>query len=80
VKAVVERCRQHIELSIAEDRKPSDDHKSYRQVVSDSDSILADDIIMQFVLSDGVLDIAMGYLGQVPVLQKYMPALNSTQK
>ena len=67
VRDVVDHCRSLIELSVANNFKLK---KLYRQVVSDPDALIADDTIMRFVLSDCILDAAIGYLGQVPLLQK----------
>src|SRR5687767_12225969 len=70
VRDVVDHCRSLIESSVVNNFQLNGDHKLYRQVVSDPDAVVEDDAIMRFVLSDCILDAAIGYLGQVPLLQK----------
>ena len=65
-----EHCRKLIEQSPTLDSAAKNRKKVYRELVSSEAGVFSDDIIMNFVLSNAVLDIAIGYLGEVPILQK----------
>jgi hypothetical protein len=68
-REVTELCRATVAQRIDEGYQRKRGHKAYRQSIGKDEDLLQNPDVLGFVLSDPVLDIAMGYLGEVPILQ-----------
>lgn len=68
-REVVEVCNAIVRQRIEEGFQRKRGHKVYRQSIGKDEDLIGNEALLGFILSRPVLDIAMGYLREVPVLQ-----------
>jgi hypothetical protein len=68
-REVVELCKNILTRRVEEGYERKSGHKSYRQSIGKDEDLIGNEALLAFVLSPPILEIAMGYLREVPVLQ-----------